>query len=239
MQISVRDIIRIFQVEEKTIYGWIAKKKMPCMKVNEQYRFNYVELLEWALKNRISLTGDILALGEHQPNGLCILSDALKVGGVYYDVQGRNREEVLKNVIELLPLPLEMDKKSLLEMFLAREAMESTAVGNGIALPHLRRPTVLNVEEPLVSLCFLKNAVDFNASDRKPVSILFALVSPSTKMHLLILSRLSFCLQDPGFQKYLHRKAPKEQIVAETIVVESRLALQRKASGKTKNKPGP
>lgn len=229
MQISVRDIISIFQVEEKTIYRWISKKQMPCVKINEQYRFNYVELLEWALENRIALTPDILALGEHKPNGSCILSNALKTGGVYYDVEGRSREEVLKNVIELLPLSVEMDKKSLLEMFLARELMESTAVGGGIALPHLRSPVVLNVDEPLVSLCFLKNAVDFKASDRKPVSILFMLMSPSTKMHLLILSRLSFCLQDAGFQKYLHMKASKEQMVAEAIVIESRLTLQRKA----------
>lgn len=239
MQISVRDLIRIFQVEEKTIYLWIAKKQMPCVKVNDQYRFNYVELLEWALENRIALTPDILALGEHKPNGACIVSDALKTGGVYYDVPGRSREEVLKNTIDLLCIPAEIDKNSLLEMFLAREAMESTAIGNGIALPHLRSPVVLNIDEPLVSLCFLKNAVDFKASDRKPVSILFVLVSPSTKMHLLMLSRLSFCLQDPEFQKYLRMKASKEQMVAEAIVVESRLALQRKAGGKTANKQGP
>lgn len=239
MQISVRDIIRIFQVEEKTIYGWIANKQMPCVKVNQQYRFNYVELLEWALQNRITLTTEILALAEREPTGSSILASALKTGGVYYDVQGRNREEVLKNVIELLPLSVELDKKSLLEVFLARELMESTAIGNGIALPHLRNPVVLNVDEPLVTLCFLKNAVDFNASDHKPVTILFVLVSPSTKMHLLILSRLSFCLHDSGFQKYLQIKAPKEQIVAEAIVIESRLTLKRRANGKTVDKQGP
>jgi len=239
MQISVRDLMRIFQAEEKTIYGWIAKKKMPCVKVSEQYRFNYVELLEWALENRIALTPGILALGEHKPNGSCILSEALKAGGVYCDVPGRSREEVLENVVGLLPLPVEINRSSLLEMFLTRESMESTAIGNGIALPHLRSPVVLNIDGPLVSLCFLRNAVDFDASDRKPVSTLFVLVSPSTKTHLLILSRLSFCLQDPGFQKYLQMKAPKEQMVAEAIVVESRLALQRKAGGKTPTKQGP
>ncbi|MBI4971774.1 MAG: PTS sugar transporter subunit IIA [Candidatus Omnitrophica bacterium] len=232
MQISVRDIIRFFQVEEKTIYHWIAKKQMPCVKVNEQYRFNYVELLEWALQHRITLTTDILSLSKQEPSGTCIFADALKVGSVYYDVPGKTRDEVLKNMIELLPFSAEMNKNSLLEMFLAREAMESTAVGGGIALPHLRNPVVLNVDEPFVALCFLQNAVDFNAYDRKPVSILFVLVSPSTKMHLLILSRLSFCLQDSGFQKFLRMKASKEQIVAEAIVIESRLALQGNASGK-------
>ncbi|MBI3313568.1 MAG: PTS sugar transporter subunit IIA [Candidatus Omnitrophica bacterium] len=236
MQISVRDIVRIFQVEEKTIYGWIAKKRMPCMKVNEQYRFNYIELLEWALQNKIKLTADILALGERESNTPEVLAHAMKAGGIYYDVPGKTREEVLRNVVELLPLPAEVDRKSLFEMFLAREAMESTAVGNGVALPHLRNPAILNIDEPFVVLCFLKEAVNFKAFDRKSVSILFGLISPSIKMHLLLLSRLSFCLQDPGFQKYLQVKAPKEQILAETIVIESRLISQTKASRQTAKK---
>ena len=205
---------------------------MPCLKVNGQYRFNYIELLEWALQNGVVLTSGILNLCEQESGNSGILANALKAGGVYYDVPGKNREEVLRSVIELLPLPLEADKKSLLEMFLAREYMESTAVGNGIALPHLRNPAVLNIDHPLVTLCFLKDAVDFNAFDRKPVSILFGLVSPSIKMHLLLLSRLSFCLQDPGFQKYLQMRASREQILAEAMVIESRLSLERKDSSR-------
>ncbi|OGW68532.1 MAG: hypothetical protein A2036_00790 [Omnitrophica bacterium GWA2_50_21] len=228
MQISVRDIVKIFQVEEKTIYFWIAKKQMPCVKMNEQYRFNYIELLEWALENRIVLTPDILALGERESNKSGVLANALRTGGVYYDVPGKSREDVLNHVTQLLPLPAEVDKKSLLEMFLAREAMESTAVGNGIALPHLRSPVVLDIEEPLMALCFLKQDVDFKAFDRKPVSILFVFMSPATKMHLMLLSRLSFCLQDPVFQKYLWAKSSKEQLLAEVMVIESRLAQQRK-----------
>lgn len=239
MQISIPDIMKIFQVQEKTIYEWIAKKKMPCVKANEQFRFNTIELLEWSLENRIRLTADILALGERELGKPGILAEALKIGGVYYDVQGENREEVLKHVVQLLAFPVEVDKKSLLEMFLARESMESTAVGNGIALPHLRNPVVLNIDEPFVTLCFLKNAVDFNALDRKPVSILFVLASPSIKIHLLLLSRLSFCLQDPGFLKYLRARASKEELIAEAIVIESRLILQRKAGGKTAKKKRP
>lgn len=231
MQISVLEIIKIFQVEEKTIYDWISKKQMPCLKVNGQYRFNYVELLEWALQNRIPLTPDILTLGESEHHPSEVLSEALKRGGVYYDIPGKNRREVLGNMVSQLPFPMEVDRASLLEMFLAREGMESTAVGKGVALPHLRNPVVLNVEEPFVALCFLKEAVDFNAFDRKPVSILFAIVSPSIKTHLLLLSHLSFCLQDPGFQKYLQKRAFKEQLIAEVIVIESKLTLQKKAYG--------
>lgn len=230
MQISVRDIVKIFQVEEKTIYAWIAKKQMPCVKMNEQYRFNCIELLEWALENRINLTPDILALGERESNKSGVLANALRAGGVYYDVPGSSREDVLNHVTQSLPFPAEVDRKSLLEMFLAREAMESTAVGNGIALPHLRSPVVLDIDEPFVALCFLKQDVDFKAFDGKPVSILFVFMSPETKTHLMLLSHLSFCLQEPAFQKYLRVKPSKEQLMAEIMVLESRLVQQRKTT---------
>jgi len=209
------------------------------VKVNEQYRFNPIELLEWALEHKVRLTPDILALGERELHHSGVLADALRAGGVHYGVPGSNRQEVLSSVVERLTFPVEVDKRSLLEMFLARESMESTAVGNGIALPHLRNPVVLNIEDPFVALCFLKNAVDFNAFDQKPVSVLFVLASPSIKAHLLLLSRLSFCLQDAGFQKYLDARASKEQLMAEMIVIESGLLMQRKAKDKTVQKRRP
>lgn len=54
MQLTVNDIVRIFAVPEKTVNGWIEKKNMPCVRANEQYRFNYIELLDWALKKKKS-----------------------------------------------------------------------------------------------------------------------------------------------------------------------------------------
>ena len=109
-------------------------------------------------------------------------------------------------------------------MFIAREKMMSTAIGNGIAIPHVRNPVVLHIDHPSITLCFLKNPVDFKALDSKPVSILFILLSPSVKKHLAILSRLAFCLQNTKFQEYLHTQAPREQILAEIRVLESKLS---------------
>ena len=50
MELTVNDIVRIFAVPEETVNGWIEKKSMPCVRANEQYRFNYIELLDWALQ---------------------------------------------------------------------------------------------------------------------------------------------------------------------------------------------
>ena len=46
--IDVRDSARLLNVSEKTIYRWVKQGKLPAYRINEQYRFNRAELLEWA-----------------------------------------------------------------------------------------------------------------------------------------------------------------------------------------------
>ena len=91
-----------------------------------------------------------------------------------------------------------MDQDFLLRVLLAREALESTGIGDGIAIPHVRNPVVLHVSRPMITLCFLEQAVDYGALDGKPVNTVFSLISPTVRAHLRLLSRLSFALQDPG-----------------------------------------
>jgi len=232
MELTINDIVRIFVVPEETVNNWIEKKGMPCIKANEQYRFNYIELLDWALKTKIQLTPEVLSLGDRENHAAGIVYQAIKNGHIHYDIPGDNREKVLKSIIELLPLPPKSNKESLWQMLAAREKIMSTALGNGIAIPHVRNPVVLNIDQPSITLCFLKNPIDFKAVDGKPVFIVFTLLSPSVKKHLAILSRLAFCLQNAKLQKYLHAQAAQEQIMAEIRILESKLSAVPNENGK-------
>lgn len=223
MELSFKDIVKIFAVGEETINDWIERKRMPCIKANEQYRFNYIELLDWAIEKKIRLTPEILALKDREHRNPGGLYQALNTGNIYYDIQGTSPEEVLKSIVDILPLPQKLNRKSLWQMLIAREKMVSTAIGNGIAIPHVRNPVVLHMEHACITLCFLKKPVDFKALDGKPVFILFILLSPSVKKHLAILSRLAFCLQNEKLQKYLHERAPREQILAEIKLLELKI----------------
>jgi len=220
MELAVKDIVRIFAVPENTVNDWIEKKGMPCIRTNEQYRFNYIALLDWALEKNIRLTPEVLALGDREKQHEETVYQAIKAGGIYYDVPGNDREEVLKAIVDVLPLPPKLNKASLWQMLVAREKVTSTAVGNGIAIPHVRNPVVLSVDRPSITLCFLKDAVDFKAPDHKPVYVVFVLLTPSVKKHLAILSRLAFCLQNPRLQQCLQEKASSEKILAEVRVLE-------------------
>lgn len=76
------------------------------------------------------------------------------------------------------------------ECLFARERLGSTGLGQGVAIPHGRHAGVL---EPRAAFIRLKEAIDFDAPDGKPVNLVFALLVPevSTSEHLDILSHLA------------------------------------------------
>jgi len=223
VQLVVKDVARLFNVSEKTVYRWIDQGILPAYRINDQYRFNRAELLEWATSRRMNVSPDIFAEPESSATPLPSLVEALQAGGIFYRIGGTEKESVLRAVVETLRLPEEVDREFLLRVLLARETLESTGIGDGIAIPHVRNPVVLHVARPLITLCFLEHAVEFGALDGKPVSIVFSLISPTVRAHLRLLSRLSFALQDPRFKAVLQRQSARDEIFAEAHRIEAGL----------------
>jgi len=210
MELVVRDVAALLRISEKTVYRWISQRKLPAHRINEQYRFNRTELLEWSTANRVPLPAEILK--EESPVHLPGLADALGTGGIFYRVQGEDKTAILSEVVRLMPLPSAVDRAFLLEVLLARVSLGSTGIGDGIAIPHVRNPIVLHVQDPMISLCFLENPVAFDAIDGRPVETLFTIVSPTLRAHLHLLSRLSFALQQPEFKAVIAQKSLRGQL---------------------------
>jgi len=127
-------------------------------------------------------------------------------------------------MVNVMRLPENVDRDGLYRMLLAREALESTAVGEGIAIPHPRHPGALQGDHPIVTLCFLDKPVDFGALDGLPVFALFALISPTSKIHLHILSRIFFSLRQPEFKQCIVRHAASGEILDVTRRIEAKIA---------------
>jgi len=223
MQLSVKDAAGLLKVSEKTIYRWIKQQVIPAYRINEQFRFNRAELLEWATSRRIQISPDIFLEGGQSKVPLPSLSEALKAGGVAYRVEGTDRASVLWAVVDLLKLPEEVDRGFLYQVLLARETLGSTGVGDGIAVPHVRNPVILHVSKPTVTLCFLEHPIDFRALDGKPVTTLFTLISPTVRAHLHLLSRLGFVLRDKTFRAELKRQASRDELMDALTRAEAKL----------------
>lgn len=142
--------------------------------------------------------------------GLC---DLIHAGGVHYDVAGSTPKEIYANLCKEIDLPQGIDRDMVYEELCAREDVLSTAVGNGVSIPHPRRPIIKNTTDQRLIVCFLKNPIDMHAPDSRKVSVMFVLLSSSTQFHLQVLSQLARLIRDNEFRKLLESKPTESDML--------------------------
>src|SRR5438034_7676363 len=229
MQLTVRDAASYLHVDETTVRRWIQRRGLPVHRVNERLYLNAIELWEWATENGIPVSRTLLEQAQRHPERVPPLSELLSAGGIHHDVGGRDKVSVLREIVQRLPLPAEIDREFLATTLEAREAMGSTGLGDGIAIPHVRNPILLHVTAPFVTLCLLRDAVDFGALDGQPVHALFTVISANVPGHLRILGQLGFALHDGDLRRLLIRRAPDAEILTRVQAVEGRASGVHKA----------
>jgi PTS system nitrogen regulatory IIA component len=214
MQLTVRQAASYFGVDERTVRQWIADRNLPVHRVNERLLLNAIEVWEWAVEQGIPVSRTLLEEARRTPDKVPALAQLLETGGIHRDVEGSAKDAVLAAIVRRLPLPAEVDREHLLAVLEAREAMGSTGIGDGIAIPHVRNPILLHVNQPLVALFLLREPVDFDSIDRKPVHAIFLVISSSVPAHLRILAELGFALRDQTLRELLRTRASDDRLMS-------------------------
>jgi nitrogen PTS system EIIA component len=135
-----------------------------------------------------------------------ILTDILSCDRIRLDLPGagiRTKDTVLHAAAELLATGQPAaTAEQIFRVFAEREALQSTGIGDGIAIPHGALATV-PAHTAAVVVC--RDGVDFEAIDGRPVRIVFAVVGPkgATGDHLKVLARVSHLLRDSSFREKL------------------------------------
>lgn len=214
MQLTVRQAASYFNVDEGLVRRWIADRGLPVHRANERIHLNAIEVWEWAVERGIPVSRRLLDEARRAPENVPPLTQLVTIGGIHRDVAGDDKAAVLASIVASLPLPGDVDREHLLAVLEAREAMGSTGIGGGIAIPHVRNPILLHVDQPLVALFLLRHAVDFDSIDHQPVHAVFLVVSSSIPMHLRILAELGFALRDPALRDLLQQRGADDPIMA-------------------------
>jgi len=141
------------------------------------------------------------------------LAEFIERGGIYRGVRGTTTREVLTELVKALPSVLPIPANTLLEAVMEREALMSTGIGEGIALPHPRNPLVSSEEKQFSALAYLDSPVNWNSLDGKPVETLLLIVSASAKTHLRVLSEISFFSREAEFRRLLRARASLEELL--------------------------
>jgi PTS system nitrogen regulatory IIA component len=133
------------------------------------------------------------------------IMDFLSRKAIVTDLKSSKKEDIIKELVDALINAGEIEKRyrnKLIEALMAREELGSTAIGQGVAIPHAKSDCVTQL---VAAFGLSSKGVDFDSLDGEPVYILFLLVAPqdSAGPHLKALARISRLLKDKYFRDNL------------------------------------
>lgn len=132
------------------------------------------------------------------------LSNIIKEKAILLEMQSRKKDEVLAEMVNYLKKQKLINHgKEIIEKLLQREALGSTALGDGIAIPHCK---VKGIKNPVLLVGIARNGVEFEAPDGQPVKVFFLLITspedPSLNLQILALIA-QLVKKSPGLKSQL------------------------------------
>ncbi len=143
------------------------------------------------------------------------IMDFLSKDAITPDIKATKKEEVIKELVDVLINSGEIDKRyrnKIIEALGARESLGSTAIGQGVAIPHAKSDSVTKL---VAAFGLTKKGVDFDSLDGEPAYIFFLLLAPqdSAGPHLKALARISRLLKDKYFRDSLRACEDSKAII--------------------------
>ena len=139
------------------------------------------------------------------------LSDIITQDRILVDREGAlpSKSQALQALARLLGGAVSAPEEEVLALLLEREQLQSTGIGDGVAIPH---SALEHAEAQAGALLLFPKGIDFDAIDGQPVHIVFGVVGPkrATGEHLRTLARISRLLRDEGTRKQLANAASSE-----------------------------
>lgn len=225
MELSIQQVAGRLGMPVETLQRWVRQGKIPMQHGRDGY-FIRLEMLErWAADHQLHLGTEAPAhLAQAEAAEAEGLLPAMARGGVFSNLAADTKEQALQAAVDRIPNLATADRGPVLDKLMEREALASTGIGHGIGLPHPRSDPGISLALPQITTCFLTRPVDFDAVDGQPVSVLMVMLSGSTRLHLSLLSKLSFHLRDRAFRELLMTAPPADGLLERVAQLEAQAA---------------
>ena len=205
------------QVNKMAVRG-----KIPGRKVNGEWRFSESEIHHW-LEEQIGLS-DAQELERMEKvleknidvsvDDRAMLSDFLSPLAIEIPLPARTRGSVIREMCQLASMTgLLWDPAVMAEAVAAREDLHPTALENGVALLHPRRPQTSILAEPLVALGISTQPIPFGNASGHLTDVFFLICSTDDRVHLRILARLARLVTDEVFLTMLRSAASASEAI--------------------------
>jgi PTS system nitrogen regulatory IIA component len=194
--LTIDEVAKYLRVSERTVYDWAQKGEIPSGKIGTVWRFKKSEIEKW-VNDRLS-THTMASPIETVAADTIISPDRILI--LNYSTK---RDALMALANNLANAPQVKNRQELVAEILKREELMTTAMGRGIAIPHVRLASVTDL---VVSVGISQtDIVDFHALDDEPVRLVF-MVAASYNQHAYYLQTISFFsarLKDSALRKKL------------------------------------
>ena len=212
MQLSPKETAALLNISERTLARWINRHSIPAQQLHERTGFNRLELLEWAQS---------VGANPPRPGAGESPSRALERGGLITRLEAHSPAEVFDRLSAAIELPGEADRILLREVLSARLKLGPNPAAGGLLLPQARKPLIVPLNEPCLTIAYLEQPVDFGAGDGQPVHTVMLLTSPAVRRHLDLLARLTLALKDRQLRELLKERAPLPELLTALSLTET------------------
>lgn len=180
--LTIEEVAKYLRVSERTVYDWAQKGEIPAGKIGTVWRFKKSEIERW-VNERLSSNKPVASIHPVR------MRNVLSPDRVVFLDYPRKRDALIALAERLSAAPQIKSKQEIVSEILRREDLMSTAIGRGIAIPHVRLSSVTDLVVAVgVSKCDIQ---DFNAFDDQPVRLLF-MIAAAYNQHAYYLQTLSY-----------------------------------------------
>jgi PTS system nitrogen regulatory IIA component len=181
--------------------------QLPGRKIAGSWRFSEAEIHHW-LEERIGLSDDgelvevenVLDRHAGQDSAAVTISDMLPIEAIAVPLQGRTRGSVIQKMAVLAAQTgLLWDPEKMAQAVRDRESLHPTALDNGVALLHPRRPLPSILAEAFLALGRTYHGIPFGGGSGNLTDVFILICSTDDRVHLRTLARLSRLLGDASF----------------------------------------
>lgn len=180
--LTIEEVAKYLRVSDRTVYDWAQKGEIPAGKIGTVWRFKKSEIEKW-VNERLSSGASQKVESEIQ------VKNILSPDRVVFIDQSSKHDALVELAEVLAKAPQVKNESELVSEILKREELMSTAVGRGLAIPHVRLSSVTDLVMA-VGVC-KKPLEDFQTIDDQPVNLLF-MIAAAYNQHAYYLKTISY-----------------------------------------------
>ena len=203
--LTIEEVAKYLRVSDRTVYDWAQKGEIPAGKIGTVWRFKKSEVENWV---NARLSSDSTKQTEMKVQ----IRNILSPDRVVFINQTSKHDALVELADVLATAPQVKDAQELTQEILKREELMSTAVGRGIAIPHVRLSSVTDLVMA-VGVC-KKTIADFQTIDDQPVNLLFMIAAAYNQhsYYLKTISHFSAKLKDKDLRDAISSSSSEQEI---------------------------